>query len=232
MKKLLSIVALFVSLVGVNTAHAGIPVIDGANLAQAVQQVLSWAQQLQQMAAQLQQMQQTYNSLNGVRGMANLVNDVNARKYLPPEWQQTMNLMNSSGGQYGGISGSIASIKAAAKITDLADTGLDANSAAAKAFQASQNQAALNRAVGEEGYKQASQRIDSIQQLLNKVNDAPDQKDVLDLQARIQAEQAMLQNEQIKLALMTQLQQAQRDIAYQQAAEMRMKATKGDVPRF
>jgi type IV secretion system protein VirB5 len=55
---------------------------------------------------------------------------------------------------------------------------------------------------------------------------------VLDLQARIQAEQAMLQNEQIKLALMTQLQQAQRDIAYQQAAEMRMKATKGDVPRF
>lgn len=230
MKKLLSILVLAFSLGGGNCAVAGIPVIDASNLAQQIQQVVSWGQQLQQMAAQLQQMQATFNSLNGVRGMANLANDVNARKYLPPDWQQTMNLMNNNGGQYAGISGSIAAIKTAAKITDIADTGLDPNSAAGKAFQASQNQAALNRALGEEGYRQASLRIDSIQQLLDKVNNAPDQKDMLDLQARIQAEQAMLQNEQIKLSLMTQLQQAQRDLARQQGAERRMRSTRGDMP--
>jgi type IV secretion system protein VirB5 len=182
------------------------------------------------MAAQLQQMQATFNSLNGVRGMANLVNNPSARKYLPPDWQQTMSLMNNNGGQYAGISGSISAIQAAAKIIDFADTGLDANSPAGKAFQASQNQAALNRALGEEGYRQASLRFDSIQQLLDKVNNAPDQKDMLDLQARIQAEQVMLQNENIKLALMTQLQQAQRDIQEQQGREISMKSGKGTMP--
>lgn len=232
MKRFLNIFALVIGLCGSNSAFAGIPVIDASNLAQQIQQVVSWGQQLQQMAAQLQQMESTFNSLNGVRGMANLVNDVNLRKYLPSDWQQTMNLMNNNGGQFAGISGSISAIKAAAKIADIADTGLDPNSSAGKAFQASQNQAALNRALGEEGYRQASSRIDSIQQLLDKVNNAPDQKDMLDLQGRIQAEQAMLQNEQIKLALMTQLQQAQRDLQQQQAREISMKSGKGGVPRF
>jgi type IV secretion system protein VirB5 len=62
----------------------------------------------------------------------------------------------------------------------------------------------------------------------------PDQKDVADLQARIQAEQAMVQNESVKLALMAQLQQAQRDIAAQQAREISMKSTKSatGVARF
>ena len=34
-------------------AQAGIPVIDAANLAQAIQQVLAWAQQYQQMVQQI-----------------------------------------------------------------------------------------------------------------------------------------------------------------------------------
>jgi type IV secretion system protein VirB5 len=78
----------------------------------------------------------------------------------------------------------------------------------------------MNRALSEEGFSQASDRITAIQSLIDKVNGAPEQKDVLDLQARIQAEQAMVQNESVKLALMSQLQQAQRDIQAQQAREI------------
>ena len=51
-----------------------------ANLAQAIQQVLSWGQQLQGMTQQYtqlvqsyQQLQSTYNSLTGPRGMQNLL---------------------------------------------------------------------------------------------------------------------------------------------------------------
>jgi len=40
----------------------------------------------------------------------------------------------------------------------------------------------------------------------------------------------LLQNEQIKLASLAQLQQAQRDIASQQAAEIRMQSTRGEMP--
>ena len=37
------------------------PVIDAANLAQAIQEVLSWGQQLQGMASSYQQLQSTYS---------------------------------------------------------------------------------------------------------------------------------------------------------------------------
>ena len=232
MKKHIRSIALAAGLLAGNGAYAtGIPVIDAANLAQATQQVASWAQQLQQMAYQLQQLKQTYDSLSGIRGMAGLANNPALRKYLPSDWQQTLSLANgAASGQYNSLSGSLGAMKSATRIMGIEDTGLSSTSYAGKAYQNSQNQAALNRVLAEESYRQASQRIDGLQTMLDKVNDAPDEKDILDLQARIQAEEALLQNEQIKLASLAQLQQAQRDIASQQAAEIRMQSAKGGLP--
>lgn len=221
-------------------AHAGIPVIDGANLANSVQQVIAWGKQYTQMVQQIQhlqsqitQAQQTFNSLNGIRGMADLVNNPTLRTYLPPQWSEAMNVI-SAPGAYTGLSGSVNAIRDASKLVDIAGIGLDPTSDVGRAFQGSQNQAATNRALGEAGYKAASDRIASIQTLLDKVNAAPDQKDILDLQARIQAEQAMVQNESVKLAVMAQLQQAQRDIQAQQAREISIKASlrNGSIPSF
>ncbi|UVW30683.1 P-type DNA transfer protein VirB5 [Massilia sp. H6] len=221
-------------------AQAGIPVIDAASLAQSVQQVLAWGKQYAQMGQQYTQLVNSYNqavtthnSLNGSRGMESLVNNPAVRRYLPNEWNQTMNLLNSPGG-YTGLQGKINGIRAAAQITGIGDTSLDPASAAGKAFVGAQNQVAMNRALSEEGYKQASDRITSIQSLIDKIGDAPEAKDVADLQARIQAEQVMVQNELVKLHLMAQLQQAQRDIMTQQAREISMKGAKGPggIPRF
>ena len=47
MKKLLRILALVTGLFSGGQAFAGIPVIDGANMAQAIQPVLAWVQQYQ-----------------------------------------------------------------------------------------------------------------------------------------------------------------------------------------
>ena len=64
--------------------------------------------------------------------------------------------------------------------------------------------------LGGGGYwKELLERIRDIQTLLNKVNDAPDAKDIADLQGRIQAETAMLQNEQAKISMMVKLQEIQ-----------------------
>jgi type IV secretion system protein VirB5 len=151
------------------------------------------------------------------------VNNPATRYYLPTEWNQTLNLL-SAPGHYTTLSGSIEAIRAAAQITSLEDTGLGADTDVGRAFVAAQSQAAMNRALGEAGYKAANDRMAAIQTLLDKVNDAPEQKDILDLQARIQAEQAMVQNENAKLLVMLQLQQAQRDIELQQAREISMKS--------
>ncbi len=220
LKRLIATITLFIGVA--STAHAGIPVIDSTSIAQQIQQVVAWGAQFQQMQQQLQRMQQQFDSLNGSRGMASLVNNPAARQYLPADYQTILN----SG------YGNSAAIRTNARVFDVTDTTLGATTDAARAFQSSGNQAAFNRATAEEGYRQASQRFSTIQVLLDRVNNAPDAKDMADLQGRIQAEQVMMQNESAKLAMLSQMQQAQRDLAYQQAAEIRMKSSKGPVPRF
>lgn len=198
----------------------GIPVIDGSNLAQAILQVDAWKQQYDQMVNQFKQLEQQYKNLNGVRGMANLVNNPALRQYLPADYQT---ILNHGYGNW-------ESIRAAAKIYDIKQTSLGQGTDAAKAFETKAKQAAINRATTEDAYKQASKRFADIQVLLDKVNAAPDSKDIADLQARIQAEQVMMQNENTKLIMLGQLAQAQRDLQAQQAAEIGMKSSKGVMP--
>lgn len=236
LKKLMRVAVLSASMGLAGHAHAGIPTLDVANLVSSLQQVFAWIEQYEQMMQQIegvrqqvQQAERTYNSLSGIRNMGDLVNNPALRSYMPAEWNQTMSLL-SRDGQFSSLSGSITAIRDAARITGLDTTGLNANSAAGRSFLASQNQAATNRALGEASYKAATDRFASIQELLDKVNDAPDQKDVMDLQARIQAETTMVQNEQVKLAAMEQATQAQRDIALQQAREISMASSKGAMP--
>jgi len=235
-KQYLRVLVASLALLGGGKAFAGIPVIDVANLANTIQEVIAWGEQYGQMADQISSLQQQYQqavqqyqSLNGIRGMANLVNNPALRKYLPDDWNTTMNLL-SQPGQYAGLSGSISDIRNASQITALSETSLSATSNIGKQFVGAQTQAAMNRGLGEAGFSAASARIDAIQTLLDKVNDAPDGKDIADLQARIQAEQTMVQNENVKLALLVQLQQAQRDIQAQQAGEISMKSVRKGLP--
>lgn len=222
LRRLSCTISFFIFMAMGNIAYAGIPVIDGANLAQAIMQVQAWAQQYQQMVQQFQQLQQQYSSLNGVRGMANLVNNPALRQYLPADYST---ILNSGYGNW-------AQIRATAKLVGIENTSLNPGSDAGKAFEAGAKQAALNRATSEDAYAKASQRFNDIQVLLDKVNDSPDAKDMADLQGRIQAEQVMMQNESVKLAMLGQLAQAQRDLQQQQSREISIKALSGSPPRF
>ena len=224
LNKTIGTVAIAISLCGGNNALAVDIVTDitPTTIAGWSAQAASWGTQLQRMTNQFNQLKSTYDSMNGSRGMADLVNNPAARQYLPANYQDIL----SSG------YGNWASIRSSAKVMGIEDTTLNPKSDVAKAFELTARQAALNRATMEDGYNQASQRFSSIQVLLDKVNAAPDQKDIADLQARIQAEQVMMQNESTKLAMLGQLAQAQRDLSNQQAMEIGMKSTRGDVPRF
>lgn len=166
LKKLFGVFALMFGMAAGHPAQAGIPVIDGANLAQAIQQVTAWAQQYQQMVDQIQQMQQAYNNLNGVRNMGSLVNNPAARRYLPDEYQT---ILSSGVGQW-------EAIYNASKKFDMATSSLAGSSDAAQAFQQIAKQAAINRASAEEGYRTASERFSDIQILLDRLNNVPDAK--------------------------------------------------------
>lgn len=213
MKKLLSALLLYAFILAGNVNAQGIPVIDGANLAQAIQQVTAWAEQYQQMQRQI-------SNTSGVRNMGDIANT--ARVYMPIEYQKMLSQ---------GI-GAWEAIYNAARLFDINMTTLASSSDTLQAFTSIARQAALNRAVAEEAYKTAGNRFESIQILMDRINASPDDKDVQDLQARIQTEQVMMQNETNRLHALSMLAQAQRDIAMQQAAERRMKSWRSTVPQW
>lgn len=202
-------------------AHAsGIPVIDAAAVAQAMQQVVAWGKQYQQMVDQLTQMQRQFNSANGIRNMAGIANNPATRNYLPQEYQD---ILRNGVGQW-------QAIYDAAKQFDLAGNSSQVGTKAVEFFDEYAKQAALNRASAEEGYKSASTRFNDIQTLLDRINSAPEEKDIADLQARIQAESVMMQNEANKLAALQYAAQAQRDLQAQRSAEMQMQSLNVGLP--
>lgn len=83
-----------------------------------------------------------------------------------------------------------------------------------------QSRLAAMQATAESGYNEAGQRFEKLQALVDKVDAAGDAKAIADLNARIAAEQVMMQNEQVKLSQMKQMQEAQELAAQQQAREV------------
>ena len=66
----------------------GIPVIDMANLEQALQNIAAWQRQLQAMQQQYEQQVAQFKALTGARGFGDVLSNPLLQKYLPLNWQQ------------------------------------------------------------------------------------------------------------------------------------------------
>jgi type IV secretion system protein VirB5 len=185
----------------------GIPVFDASNTAQAIQQVQQGVQQLQQLKAQLDQAQQLYQSLNqisNVGDIAQLLGNPTLRQYLPPEFSQLQGVLTASTtDDYLNLAGRAASL-------------YDQNSVKPGDDYYNQELARIGtRSAGETSlaqqiYDAANARLQGLQQLQAKVADpSNDARAVADLQARVQAEQALIANDQMRLQGLAMLQQAQ-----------------------
>lgn len=232
MKKLLRILALVTGLFSGGQAFAGIPVIDAANLAQAIQQVMAWAQQYQQMTQQIQQLQQQIESVTGSRGFSSVLNSPafqQARRMLPQDAQTLLNLAN--GGSYGNLASSINSIKQATSTLTATDFS---SQRAADQWLADLNRAASNKALSQEAYNSAQQRLSNLEDLITQISTTQDPKAIAELQARIATEQGLIQNEQAKIQAMSMLVAAERQIAEQQAREtsIKMAGSVSSIPRI
>ena len=78
---------------------------------------------------------------------------------------------------------------------------------------------ALQESLTRQELANVSQRFASIQTLINAIPTAADQKGILDLQARIQVEQGMLQNENSKLHVLYEAAQSQAQTERERADE-------------
>ncbi len=198
---------------GIGNTCAQIPVTDVAGLAQQVQQVASWGQQLQQMKAQLDQQKQMYQSISGSRGLGQLLNDPALKNALPPDWQQVYAAVQKGG--YASLTGDAKAIRDANAIYNCQ------SSAAADQQMCNRelNKVALDKANAMAAYNAAGKRLDNIQNLMGQIDNTTDPKAISELQTRMQAEQAMIQNEQTKLMMFKMMAESEDRLIGQQKRE-------------
>jgi type IV secretion system protein VirB5 len=191
-------------------ADAQFAVIDVGAITQLVLEVQQLEQALQVAQATLTQAQQAYAAMTGGRGMELLLNGI-VRNYLPRDWAT---LLSGAGALGADVA---ATIERNAIMTP--DTMANFSPAEIAVVKARRSAVALNEALARQELKNVSDRFESIQQLINAIPTAEDEKGILDLQARIAAEQGMLQNESSKLHVLYQAAQSQAQTARQRADE-------------
>lgn len=193
-------------IVSAPAAHAQFAVIDVASLTQLISEVQTLEQQLATARNQLSQAQQEYQSITGSRGMGQLLPAI-PRNYLPQSWTTLTAELTGAGG-YPRLA---ADVQAALRTNAvLSPQQLASLSPAGSAqLQAERQPVALAQSISHEALTNSSSRFAELQQLVSAIGTATDQKSILELQARIAAETAMLQNEHTKLAVLFQALEAQ-----------------------
>jgi type IV secretion system protein VirB5 len=205
---LLATAALALGLGG--TAHAQITVFDPTNYAKAVEEATTALNQLHQLETQVTQGAQILTSLNqnsGVNALATLLQQPSLRTMLPD-----IDALVAAGRgdltQLGSLASAAQSIRSQNRLyTPPAGDPLAAD------IEAAGDRAARDLAAGQAIGTAAQTRLTGLQQLQTALDTAGDARAVMDLQARIQAEQAMIANDQMRL----------QGVAMTQGAEDRLK---------
>lgn len=205
---------------GANPARAQWAVIDAGAIGQLVQEVAQLRQQVATAQSQLTQARSEYAAITGNRGMESLLSGTQ-RNYLPTDWAQVSQVMGGASGSYPALAGSVQSLVQSNAVLTPAQVSTLSPAEQAQLLSARRS-AALLQALSRLALDNSSTRFAQLQQLILAIGSAQDQKGALDLNARIAAEEGMLQNESTKLQVLYQIAQSQEWARTQQAREQAM----------
>jgi type IV secretion system protein VirB5 len=201
----------------IRPAAAQWAVIDVASIQQLVTEVQTLHQQLQTAQNQLSQAQSEFASITGPRGMQLLLSGT-VRNYLPTDGTELAQVLSGSSGSYPALAASVSSlIRSNAVLTPTQVASFSASQQAQ--LTAARQSPALLGALAQTALANSSSRFTSLQTLITALSGASDQKAVLDLNTRVGAEQAMLQNEATKIQVLYQMAQSQEWARLQRARE-------------
>lgn len=209
-----------------SAAHAQMAVYDATSYAKLIQQAQTALNQLHQAETQVQQgerLLQSFNQSSNVGGLAQVLETPALRQLLPG----VPALMAAAQGDLAGL-GAIGTQAAAIRNANRLYTP-PAGDPLAGDLEAMGLRAARDMALGQAVASGGQQRLTGLQTLQQAIDAAPNARAVLDLQARAQAEQALIANDQMRLQGLAMTQsaedrvQAQRDrerVAAANAARM------------
>jgi type IV secretion system protein VirB5 len=208
MHKLLRIPAALALAGAVSTAHAGgIPVIDVANLAQTIQQVVNDVTKIQNQVQQITQLQNQLASINGIRNLGNVFNNPLLRNYVPAEAYTFVNAVSTGG--YSGLTGTSKALRDAGMVYNCMDLSGDARTRC----QAALAQPYQHKGLLQDAMTSAAGRLSQIQSLMDQINATSDQKAVQEIQARIGAENALLAHEATQIQMLQGMADSEERIA-------------------
>lgn len=206
-----------------SASYAQIPVTDSASIGQQIaaqaETIAKWKVQYDQMVSQIEQAKQQYESITGSRGLGTIMNDPAMRDYLPGDWQAVYDSVKSGG--YSGLTGTGKSVYNANKIYDACAHFTDSQQRTS--CEALAVKSAQDKGLAVDAYEKAKSRINQIDKLMSKINDTSDPKAIAELQGRIAAEQANIQNEQIKLQMYQMVAAAEDRVQQQRQKEINAK---------
>jgi type IV secretion system protein VirB5 len=193
---------------GTTPARAGgIPVIDVANLAQTIQQVINDITEIQNQVQQITQLQAQLNSINGFRNLGQVFNNPLLRNYVPAEAYTVVNAVNTGG--YSGLTGTAKALR---------DAGMVYNCMDLAGAERTRCQAALaapyqTKGLLQDAMKSAAGRLSQIGSLMGQIDATADQKAVQEIQARIGAENALLAHEVSQIQMLQGIADSEERIA-------------------
>ena len=202
----LHIIWLIALLATAPAAHAQWAVVDVGAIAQLIQEVRLLEDELTTARSELDSSEQTLRSMSGGRGMEALLSGT-VRNYLPTSASDLQSILDGSPGAWSALAGAMATlvdrnaVLTAAQLAQLAPV--------ATYLQAARSTTALTQAMDAAALSYSSERFASLEGLISAIGSASDQKSILDLGARIAAEQTLVANEQTKLDVLERAMQSQ-----------------------
>lgn len=204
------------------SAQAAMIVHDPTSYAKLITQAQTALGQLNELKTQVVQGKQLFDSLNTgtiVSAIAPQLGLPNVREFLPDSSALTAAARGDLTA-LGAIGQRAEKIRAAARLY----TAPEGDSVGAE-LEASGDRIARDLAVGEAVSNAGAERLKGLKDLQRAIDAAPNARAVLDLQARLQTEQAMIANDQMRLQGLAMAQAAEDRLQMQRDRE-RMRAAR------
>lgn len=211
----------------------GMPVHDNASLIQQIQQVKQAVEIIEQGKRQIAEAKKLYDDLNGLTDISQLAQQLKS---------DALRQLDTSGGALGShASGDFEGIGAVRARADeayrdiIGSLGQGANDNERRydgAFDYSARRIATDIAVAENIGAAVQSRQSGLEQLRDRLASAGTAKEVQDLSARLQAESALMANDQMRLEAIDRAAQAAQDARAAKARAARQKGAREDQAYF
>ncbi len=184
---------------------AGIPTIDAATIAQLQEQLLTARDQLNNLTDQLATARSQLAAFTQSSGYGNIVGNPDTRNQLRAALpSNARDLLDRSGGS--SLDSDVS------RITDQVMGPVNFREDRQDLSRQALNIEATSKAMSERAYDSMTRRLANVDALQDKINQTTNPKEIAELQARIQIEQANIQAEQARIQLASQQLDAERHL--------------------